>query len=401
MVTTVASFNDSRYRASVGMGYDGVVRISSGTSFGTGALLFDGRAVLTAAHLVAGAAGSLSVSFLTQSGTETIGVAKSAIFPRYLSNGNSNDDLAIVWLAKSPNVTANRYDIHRDANEIGQIFTMVGFGQLGSGAFGAAGSNSNGFRLKAQNSFDADPATLKSFLGSSMAWTPSIGSQLVADFDNGLSNQDALGRLINVSDLGMGLNEGMIARGDSGGPAFLSGKLAGVASYTASLRNGVIDPDVDALVNSSFGEIAAWQRVSTFQQWIDQSMRANYPNAPANAADVKKEVIEGNAGTSYVYFFVQFNGQIVSANQVVSVDYATRDGTAKAGSDYLGVSGRLNLYPNEAQAVIPVEILGDSTQELSETFYLDVFSPVGGSFGPDIVRLTAIRTILDDDIPLL
>jgi hypothetical protein len=401
MVATATSYTDARYRASAGLGYDGVVRISNGTSYGTGALLFDGRAVLSAAHLVAAGASSLSVAFQTQSGSETISVAKSVINPGYITSGSTNDDLAIVWLTKAPSLSANRYDIYRDTNEIGQTFTMVGYGQLGDGATGATINNTDSLRVKAQNTFDADAATLKATLGNSMGWSPLTGTQLVADFDNGSANQDALGRLLNIQNLGLGLDEGLIAHGDSGGPAFIAGKVAGVGSYTSSLSHGPVNPDVDAQTNSSFGEIAAWQRVSSFQQWIDQTMRANYPNPPTNAADVKKEVVEGNSGTTYAYFLVQLSGVRANANQVLSVDYATRDGTAKAGSDYIAVSGRLNLYPNENLAVIPVEILGDTTPEPDETFYLDVFNPVGGSFGPDVVKLTAMRTILNDDIPLI
>jgi len=401
MVTTVISYADARYRAGTGLGYDGVVRISNGTSYGTGTLLFDGRAVLTAAHILAGAAGAFNVEFQTQSGSETLYVAKSALHPDYIASGGTNDDLAILWLAKAPSLSANRYDIYRDSDEIGQAFTMAGFGQLGYGATGATTLNTNALRVKAQNMFDADAAILKTKLGSTMAWSPLSGTQLVADFDNGIASQDALGRLIQVTDLGLGLNEGLIAHGDSGGPAFLVGKVAGVASYTASLSYGAITPDVDSQTNSSFGEIASWQRVSSFQQWIDQSMRSNYPNPPLKAAEVKKDVIEGNTGTTFAYFFVQFTGVRASASQVVSVEYATRDGTAKAGSDYLPVSGRLNLYPNEAQAVIPVEIVGDNIPEPDETFYLDVWNPTGGSFGSDMVKLTAVRTILNDDIQLI
>jgi hypothetical protein len=44
-----------------------------------------------------------------------------------------------------------------------------------------------------------------------------------------------------------------------------------------------------------------------------------------------------------------------------------------------------------------VEIVGDTAPEPSETFYLDVFNPEGGSFGAGVVKLTAVRTILDDD----
>ena len=58
----------------------------------------------------------------------------------------------------------------------------------------------------------------------------------------------------------------------------------------------------------------------------------------------------------------------------------------------------LILYPGESQAVIPVEIIGDTIPEANEFFFLDVFNPVGGSFGQDIIKLTAVRTIVDDDL---
>jgi hypothetical protein len=155
--------------------------------------------------------------------------------------------------------------------------------------------------------------------------------------------------------------------------------------------------DIDSVNNSSFGELAAWQRVSYYQQWIDQSLRAHYPNAPTQAAQVQKVVLEGNSSTSYAYFLLQFTGMRSDPSLLLSVDYHTRDGTAKAGQDYLMASGTLVIYPNENQAVIPVEIMGDTTPEPDEYFYLDVNHPVGGSFGNGVVTLTAIRTIINDD----
>jgi hypothetical protein len=223
------------------------------------------------------------------------------------------------------------------------------------------------------------------------------GTQLLADFDDGSSARDALGQLIGQNDTGLGWAEGLIAQGDSGSPAFLDGHLAGIASYTASLSRGVIHPDIDSVQNSSFGEIAAWQRMSAHQQWIDQSLRAAYPDAPAKPEEVRTVIAEGNSGTSYVYFLLQFTGSRSDPNQIISVDYATRDGTATSGSDYVAAEGRLNLYPGETQAVIPVEIIGDTTPEANEYLYLEVFNPVGGSFAAGVTRLTAIRTILDDD----
>lgn len=396
MVTTVTSYTDSRNRAYAGQGFDGVVRISVGGYFGTGELLYDGQAVLTAAHLFSHGVTSASIVFDTTAGTQTLSSSKVTVQPAY-DVVNDNNDLAIVWLNGHAPVSADRYNLYRSSDELAQTFTMVGYGQVGTGSTGATGQSDPTWRLKAQNTFDTDAATLKSAIGQVMAWTPTPGTQLLADFDNGKSVNDALGQLASLSGLGLGANEGLIAAGDSGGPAFINGQVAGVAGYVTSLSVGATHPDVDNTSNSSYGEMAAWQRVSYYQQWIDQSLRAQYPNAPTRPADVQKAVPEGNSGTSYAYFLLQFTGVRSDPNQWLSVDYTTRDGTAQAGRDYIAARGKLVLYPNENQAVIPVEIIGDITPEPDETFYLDVTNPVGGSFGPGVVMLTAMRTIVNDD----
>jgi hypothetical protein len=87
------------------------------------------------------------------------------------------------------------------------------------------------------------------------------------------------GQLITQSGLGLGETEGLIAPGDSGGPAFINDAVAGVASYITSLSTPGTRPDVNDTTDSSYGEIAGFQRVSSNQQWIDQSLRAEYPNA--------------------------------------------------------------------------------------------------------------------------
>jgi secreted trypsin-like serine protease len=359
-------------------------------------------AVLTAAHLFKGiTTGSLSANivFQTTAGTQTISATSVTLNPNY-DSVNGNNDLAIVWLSQPAPVAANRYQIYHQQDEIGQTMTMVGYGLSGNGNTGDTAqlnSGSSPSRLMAKNTFDADAAAFKVTLGNGIAWTPTEGTQLVADFDNGNSANDALGRLIGVMHTGLGADEGLIAPGDSGGPAFLKGQIAGVASYTASLNVGMIRPDVDNQTDSSFGEIAAWQRVSNYQQWIDQTVRAQYPNAPTTPEAVQKQVFEGNGGVSYAYFLLQFTGVRTDANQKLMVDYATRDGTATAGQDYLATSGTLVLYPNEAQTVVAVEILGDTLPEPNETFYLDVTNPIGGSFGEGVAKLTAMRTILNDD----
>lgn len=389
---------DARYRSATGEGYDGVVLVSVAGHYGTGSLLYNGRAILTAAHLFTpNINNTATVTFQTTAGTQTLSSSSVVLNPNY-DTVNDNNDLAIVWLSNPAPITANRYNIYHNTDELAHIMTMVGYGEMGTGNTGASISNtSNSVRMMAQNQFDTDAVTLKSYLGTAMNWTPTAGTQLIADFDNGNNANDAFGRLMNMSGAGLGQSEGLIAPGDSGGPAFINSQLAGVASYTTSLSISSIHPDVDNVSNSSFGEIAAWQRVSNYQQWIDQSLRAQYPNAPTSPAQVQTQVPEGNSGTSYAYFLLQFTGIRTDPAQKLSVDYSTRDGTATAGQDYIAQHGTLVIYPNETQAVVAVEIIGDTVPEPNETFYLDVTNPVGGSFGVGVLTLTAMRTIVNDD----
>ena len=397
MVTTVTPYTDPRNRASAGSGFDGVVRLVVGNQYGTGVLLFDGTAVLTAAHLFAGNTSSANIIFETTAGTQTIASSHVLVNANY-DTSNSNNDLALVWLSQDAPVAAQRYDIYRSNAEIGQTMTMVGYGVPGSGTSGTLTSfNEAPVRLKANNQFDTDSVSLGSLFGDTAVWNATSGKQLVADFDSGLAQNDALGALLNKHDLGLGTSEGLISKGDSGGPAFIGNLVAGIASFTARLSASGIVPDVDNTSNSSFGEIAAWQRVSAYQQWIDQSLRAQYVQQPATQAAVQKTVVEGNVGTTPVYFWVQLNGYRSDPNEIVSVDYKTRSGTALAGQDFMATQGTLNIYPNEDHALVMVEVIADNLPEPDETFYLDVFNPVGASFGPGVVQLTAVRTIVNDD----
>ena len=397
MVTTVSSYTETRNRALIGDGYDGVVRVVVGNMYGTGVLLFDGKAVLTAAHLFNGSTGSARVIFESRNGVDTISSNQVVIHPDYNST-NNNSDLALVWLSQDAPVAAERFGIYRAANEVGQTFAMVGYGTPGSGSGGTLSNfNEVPVRVKANNQFDIDIAPLDRFFSESGQWEANKGKQLVADFDNGLSPNDALGSIAGTPGLGLGSSEGLISKGDSGGPAFIGSLVAGIASYTGRLSDSGAVPDIDNTSNSSFGEVAVWQRVSVYQQWIDQALRMRYESPPASQAAVKKMVNEGNSGTTPVYFWVQLNGYRFDPNLIVSVDYKTRNGSALAGQDYIATQGTLKIYPNENYALVLVEIIADTVPEAEETFYLDVFNPVNAVFGEGLVQLTAVRTIVNDD----
>lgn len=373
-------------------GYDGVVRVSTDGYYGTGTLLYDGQAILTAAHVVSDS-NTATVYFETSAGKQAVSSSSILIHPDY--DDNVNNDLAIIWLEESAPVVAERYTLYRE-DALGQTITLVGYGKTGTGSTGGTPITTP-VRSWAQNTADADVSVLTEQLGSSLSWSATDESQFLADFDDGSIRHDAIGRLLGITDTGLGAVEGLIASGDSGGPAFIGSAIAGVASYTSSLSSGTIRPDIDTLINSSYGEIAAWQRVSFYQEWIDQSLRQRYADAPTTREEVIKNVAEQNSGTTLAFFLLEFTGTRETEDQILEVQYTTRNGTATAGEDYLATAGTLKLYAGETQAVIPVEIIGDTLPEKNETLYMDVFIPVETDSGQEVRTLTAMRTIVDDD----
>lgn len=104
-------------------------------------------------------------------------------------------------------------------------------------------------------------------------------------------------------------------------------------------------------------------------------------------------VTEGNSTTKLMTFPVTLAG----ASQVgpSTVDYATSDGTATAGSDYVATSGTLTfpVGPSPQTQSITVAINGDTTAEADESLLLTLDAPGDAT----IADAQAQGTILTDD----
>ena len=62
---------------------------------------------------------------------------------------------------------------------------------------------------------------------------------------------------------------------------------------------------------------------------------------------------------------------------IVTVGYATRDGSARAGSDYTETSGTLRFNPLERERTVTVPIIDDAHEDDGETFRLRLSNPQG------------------------
>ncbi|WP_386345258.1 putative Ig domain-containing protein [Xanthomonas campestris] len=101
-------------------------------------------------------------------------------------------------------------------------------------------------------------------------------------------------------------------------------------------------------------------------------------------------VNEGNSGTTTATFTVTLSA---ASGQTVSVNYASADGTATAGSDYVARSGTLTFAPGTTAQGVAITVNGDTAVEPNETFSV----ALSGVSNASIARATGTGTIINDD----
>ena len=100
-------------------------------------------------------------------------------------------------------------------------------------------------------------------------------------------------------------------------------------------------------------------------------------------------ITEGDTGTKTAAFTVSRTG-----TAAFTVGYATADGTATAGSDYLAASGTLSFAAGQASQTISVPINGDTVVEPDETLFVNLTNATNGGV---ITRSQGVGTIVNDD----
>jgi LEA14-like dessication related protein len=102
----------------------------------------------------------------------------------------------------------------------------------------------------------------------------------------------------------------------------------------------------------------------------------NPRNSSAPVGDCKPDVTindvtvsEGNSGTVNATLTVTLSA--ISAN-TVTVNYSTADGTATSPADYQSTSGLLTFNPGDLTKTIVVAVKGDTLDEPSETFFVNL-----------------------------
>ncbi len=101
-------------------------------------------------------------------------------------------------------------------------------------------------------------------------------------------------------------------------------------------------------------------------------------------------VVEGNSGTANAVFTVTLSP---ASSETVFVNYATGNGNAAAGSDFLAAAGTLTFSPGDVSKTIVVAVNGDRLGESTESFFVNLSSATNAV----IADGQGVGTIVDDE----
>ncbi len=175
-----------------------------------------------------------------------------------------------------------------------------------------------------------------------------------------------------------------------------SGSLTFAAGETSKTVQVAVTGDRVVEANESFNltlsgasgaSIRDGQAVGTI---VDDDVAAAPPRVSVGAASVA----EGASGTANLVFTVSLSAPAAGP---VTVNYATANGTATAGTDYTATSGTLSFAAGETSKTVTVAVRGDTVVEANETLSLTLSAPTGASIGTG----TGTGTIRNDDLPTI
>ena len=219
-------------------------------------------------------------------------------------------------------------------------------------------------------------------------------------FTVSLSNPSAFANTVNFATANGSATAGSDYVARSGAVTFAAGETT---KTIAVVVNGdtVVETDETFFVNISQPVVAAAGRPrAVFGKTrglgtIVNDDQAALPTLSINNVSVTEGPAQGApAGTKSATFTVTLSAP---SNAAVTVRFATANGTATAGSDYVARNGTLTFPAGTTTQTIAITINGDTTVEPNETFTVNLSNATGAT----IAAAQGNGTIRNDDVPPL
>jgi hypothetical protein len=165
-------------------------------------------------------------------------------------------DIAVLHFDEILPSWMTTYDLYR-GDPSGEQGTLAGFGLHGGGTGPIGADDRRRWATNRVEGFFEDP-------------TSDLDLMLLADFDDGSLRWDSFCLFLGVCDRGLP-TEGAISSGDSGGPLFVGGRLAGLASFSSAFCGNAactIPYSADPSRPDAFGTFGGWTPMAYNAEWI-------------------------------------------------------------------------------------------------------------------------------------
>jgi hypothetical protein len=117
---------------------------------------------------------------------------------------------------------------------------------------------------------------------------------------------------------------------------------------------------------------------------------ADDDDPPAISITEAVTVAEGNTGVKTITFTLRLSAP---SGQSVTVQYATADGTATAGTDYVAKTGTVTFSAGQTTATVTITVNADMEVEGDESLFLVLSNPLNAT----LLSTQATALIVDDD----
>jgi hypothetical protein len=169
-----------------------------------------------------------------------------------------------------------------------------------------------------------------------------------------------------------------------------SGTLTFAPGETTKTINVTINGDTTFEANETYFVNLSSPSNATLNDSQGSGTIVNDDTNPVGVSINDVSITEGNRNTKNAIFTVRLSNALSNA---VTVNFATANGSAAAGSDYTATSGSVRIRAGNTRATISVAIRGDTTVEANETFFVNITSVSG----TNILDGQGVGTILNDD----
>ena len=176
--------------------------------------------------------------------------------------------------------------------------------------------------------------------------------------------------------------------GPAAGTSSAAPYVSGVAALLRSLHPDWTATQIKDRILSTVDPLPSLAGITVSGGRVNAAAAVAPPSTSITIDDVT--VTEGDAGTVDAVFTVTLSEP---STDTVTVQFATADDTATAGSDYVATSGTLEFSGSAVTQTVTVQVNGDLAPEAVETFFVNLANATGAV----IQDSQGVATIQDDE----